>query len=59
MSDHNSEAVAVAVAAILLWLVYSGGFDLPQRFSIRKLFIWTTIIAVVFGAIAVCARIEP
>jgi predicted secreted protein len=57
MSDHNSEAVLVAVAAILIWLGIHA--DLPQRFSIRKLFIWTTIIAVVLGTIAVLARIEP
>jgi hypothetical protein len=57
MSDHNSEAVLVAVATIVLWLI-SGGFDVPKRFSIRGLFAWTTIVAIVLGAIAVLARIE-
>jgi hypothetical protein len=58
MSDHNSEAVLVAVAAIVLWLIDSGGFNVPKRFGIRKLFVWTTIVAIVLGAIAVLARIE-
>jgi hypothetical protein len=59
MGDHNSEAVLVAVAAILIWLGMTGGFDLPKRFGIRELLIWTVVIAAVLGSIAVLARIDP
>jgi hypothetical protein len=59
MNDQASEAVLVAVAAFLIWLLVGGiPTDLPRRFSVRKLFIWTTIIAVMLGAVAVIARIK-
>jgi hypothetical protein len=58
MNDNVSEAVLVAVAMLFLWLFADGISIIPERFSIRKLFIWTTIIAVVIGAIAVLARIK-
>jgi len=58
MNDRASEAVLVAVSAFLIWLIVGGGFQLPERFSIRNLFAWTTIIAIVLGTIAVLARIK-
>jgi len=59
MNDRASEAVLVAVLAFLICFVVGGGFNLPEKFSLRRLFVWTTVIALVLGAIAVLARIKP
>jgi hypothetical protein len=58
MNDPASEAVLVAVSAFLVWFLVVGGFDFPDKFNLRRLFVWTTVIALVLGAIAVLARIQ-
>jgi hypothetical protein len=58
MTDPASEAALVAVSAFILWFLMGGGLDVPEKFSLRRLFLWTTVIALALGAIAVLARIK-
>jgi hypothetical protein len=59
MSDRESEAVLIAVLVLLAFLWGGSGFPFPERFTIRILLIWTTIIAVVLGMIVVVVRLQP
>ena len=59
MDNRASEAVLVAASAFIIWWLIGGGLDAPEKFSLRKLFGWTTIIALALGTFAVLARIKP
>ena len=56
MHSNAAEATAVAVSALVLWLVMNGGVPVPAKFSLRRILIATTLVAVLLGMIAFAAR---
>jgi hypothetical protein len=59
MNDSPSEAVAVAVMALIVFYFMAGGWaEFPKKVSLRWLLIGMTTIAVVLGTIAFLARIK-
>jgi hypothetical protein len=58
MNDRASEAVVVALAVLALFFLDGTSIGHLRKFSLRWLFIWTTIIALVLGTITVLARIK-
>ena len=56
MNDRASEAAVIAVALLVMFFL-GGPIGHLRKFSLRGLFVWTTIVALVLGAIAVLARL--
>ena len=57
MNHDASEVMVVAVLALLALYAIQGGFgSLPSRFSLRKLLIVVTQIAIALGVLAFAVR---